>query len=103
MGASAGATNMSAKWLCSKNFGYDVEESSVYKGIGLDDFSVLSHFDLENSMTMVQNELTALSKKINIYASNKDCAVRVKENKIDILGNVYLISNSIMQKLEETL
>ena len=103
MGASAGATNMSAKWLCSKNFGYDVEESSVYKGIGLDDFSVLSHFDLENSMTMVQKELTALSKKINIYASNKDCAVRVKENKIDILGNVYLISNSIMQKLEETL
>ncbi|TKI72852.1 cyanophycinase [Lysinibacillus mangiferihumi] len=103
MGASAGATNMSAKWLCSKNFGYDVEESSVYEGIGLDDFSVLSHFDLENNMSMVQNELSALSKEINIYASNKDCAVRVKGNKIDIFGNVYLISNSIKQKLEETL
>jgi cyanophycinase-like exopeptidase len=102
MGASAGATNMSAKWLCSKNFGYDVEESTVYEGIGLEDFSILSHFDLENNMTMVQNELSALSKKINIYASNKDCAVRVKGNKIDIFGNVYLISNSIMQKLEET-
>ena len=103
MGASAGALNMSAKWLCSKNFGYNVEESSVYDGIGLDDFSVLSHFDLENNMTMVQNELSALSKEINIYASNKDCAVRVKEDKIDIFGNVYLISNSIMQKLEETI
>ncbi|WP_370045347.1 Type 1 glutamine amidotransferase-like domain-containing protein [Lysinibacillus sp. RC79] len=103
MGASAGATNMSAKWLCSKNFGYDVEESSVYEGIGLDDFSVLSHFDLENNMSMVQNELSALSKEINIYASNKDCVVRVKGNKIDIFGNVYLISNSIKQKLEETL
>ncbi|KOS60505.1 cyanophycinase [Lysinibacillus sp. FJAT-14222] len=103
MGASAGAINMSAKWLCSKNFGYNVEESSVYDGIGLDDFSVLSHFDLENNMTMVQNELSALSEEINIYASNKDCAVRVKGDKIDIFGNVYLISNSIMQKLEETL
>ncbi|MGE7841674.1 Type 1 glutamine amidotransferase-like domain-containing protein [Lysinibacillus sp. NPDC093712] len=103
MGASAGAINMSAKWLCSKNFGYNVEESSVYDGIGLDDFSVLSHFDLENNMTMVQNELSALSEEINIYASNKDCAVRVKGDKIDIFGNVYLISNSIKQKLEETL
>ena len=34
MGASAGAINMSAKWLCSKNFGYKVEMSSVYDGIG---------------------------------------------------------------------
>ena len=103
MGASAGAINMSAKWLCSKNFGYNVDISSVYNGIGLDDFSVLSHFDLENNMTVVLNELSALSEAINIYASNKDCAVRVKGNKIDIYGNVYLISNSIMQKLEETL
>ncbi len=33
MGASAGAINMSAKWLCSKNFGDEI--SSVYDGIGL--------------------------------------------------------------------
>ena len=97
MGASAGAINMSAKWICSKNFGYNVEESAVYEGIGLDHFSVLSHFDLENNMTMVQNELSALSEEINIYASNKDCAVRVKGDKIDIFGDVYLISNAIMQ------
>lgn len=103
MGASAGAINMSAKWLCTKNFGYEVETSSVYDGIGLDNFSVLSHFDLENNMELVQDELSALSKEINIYASNKDCAVRVKGEKIDILGNVYLISHSKIQKLEETL
>ena len=58
MGASAGAINMSAKWLCSKNFGYKVEKSSVYDGIGLDDFSVLSHFDLENNLELVQSELS---------------------------------------------
>lgn len=103
MGASAGAINMSAKWLCTKNFGYEVEISSVYDGIGLDDFSVLSHFDLENNMELVQDELSVLSKEINIYASNKDCALRVKGEKIDILGNVYFISHSKIQKLEETL
>lgn len=103
MGASAGAINMSAKWLCSKSFGYNVEISSVYDGIGLDNFSVLSHFDLENNITLVQRELSPLSEEINIYASNKDCAVRVKGDKIDILGNVYLISNSKIRKLDETL
>ncbi|KOR90334.1 Type 1 glutamine amidotransferase-like domain-containing protein [Paenibacillus solani] len=103
MGASAGAINMSAKWLCSKNFGYKVEISSIYDGVGLDDFSVLSHFDLENNIALVQSELSPLSEEMNIYASNKDCAVRVKGNKVDIFGNVYLISHSKIQKLDETL
>ncbi|MFC0299565.1 Type 1 glutamine amidotransferase-like domain-containing protein [Virgibacillus soli] len=103
MGASAGAINMSTKWLCSKNLGYKVERSSVYDGIGLDDFSVLSHFDLENNIALVQEELSLLSEEMNIYASNKDCAVRVKGDKIDIIGNVYLISHSKIQKLDETL
>ena len=103
MGASAGAINMSAKWLCSKNFGYNVETSAIYEGIGLDDFAVLSHFDLENNMALVQEELSALSKEMNVYASNKDCAVRIKGDKIDILGQVYLISHSKIQKMDETL
>lgn len=101
IGASAGAINMSAKWLCSKNFGDEI--SAVYDGIGLDDFSVLSHFDLENNMALVHSELSPLSEEMNIYASNKDCAVRTKGDKIDILGDVYLISHSKIQKLDETL
>ncbi|WP_432352062.1 Type 1 glutamine amidotransferase-like domain-containing protein [Sporosarcina sp. A2] len=101
MGASAGAINMSSKWLCSKNLGDEI--SAVYEGIGLGDFSVLSHFDLENNIALVQKELSSLSEEIDIYASNKDCAVRVKEDKIDILGDVYLISHSNIQKLDETL
>ncbi|MFS1515860.1 Type 1 glutamine amidotransferase-like domain-containing protein [Bacillus sp. SCS-151] len=101
MGASAGAINMSAKFLCSKNFGDEI--SSVFDGIGLDDFSVRAHFDLENNFALVQSELSPLSEEINIYASNKDCAVRTKGDKIDIFGNVYLISHSKIQKLDETL
>ncbi|MFC0523005.1 Type 1 glutamine amidotransferase-like domain-containing protein [Pontibacillus salicampi] len=103
MGASAGAINMSAKWLCSKNLGDEVEVSSVYEGIGLDEFSVLSHFDLENNMELVQRELSPLSEEINIYASNKDCAVRIKGDKIDIIGDVHLITKSKIQKLDETI
>jgi cyanophycinase len=103
IGASAGAINMSAKWLCSKNLGYKVDKSTAYNGIGLDDFSVLSHFDLENNIALVQSELSPLSEEMDIYASNKDCAVRVRGDKIDILGNVYLISNSRIQKLDVTI
>lgn len=103
MGASAGAINMSAKWLCSKNFGYDVETSIFYDGVGLNNFSVLSHFDLENNIALVQDELSLLSKEMKVYVSNKDCALRTKGDKIDILGNVYLISHIDIQKLDETL
>lgn len=103
IGTSAGAINMSAKWLCSKCTDCECDISSIYNGIGLDDFSVLSHCDLENNIEQIQRELSPLSKEMNVYASNKDCAVRVKGNKIDILGNVYLISHSKIQKLDETL
>ncbi|MGG0643071.1 Type 1 glutamine amidotransferase-like domain-containing protein [Sporosarcina gallistercoris] len=103
MGASAGAINMSAKWLCSKNLGYEGEISSIYVGIGLDDFSVLSHFDLENNISLVQSELAPLSEEMKIYASNRDCAIRIKGDIIDIFGKVYLISHSKIYKLDETL
>ncbi|QPC46967.1 Type 1 glutamine amidotransferase-like domain-containing protein [Mangrovibacillus cuniculi] len=102
LGASAGAINMSAKWLCSKNIGDKVEVNTVYEGIGLDIFSILSHFDLENNMELVQSELSVLSEEIDIYVSNKDCALRTKGDKIDVIGDIYLLSNSKFQKLDET-
>ncbi|TYS58525.1 cyanophycinase [Sutcliffiella horikoshii] len=103
MGASAGAINMSAKWLCSKKLGFEVETSSLIDGVGLDDFSVLSHYDLENNTDLVLSELSPLSHEMDIYASNKDCAIRVKGTQIDIYGNVYVISDSVIQKLDATL
>ena len=63
MGTSAGAINMSAKWVCSKFTDYKGEISSICDGIGLDDFSVLSHFDLENNIAQIQDELSSLSEK----------------------------------------
>ena len=62
MGASAGAINMSAKWLCSKNTGYKVETSVIYEGIGLDDFYFYSTHNLEIDNTSLQEELFPLLK-----------------------------------------
>ncbi|WP_339148985.1 MULTISPECIES: Type 1 glutamine amidotransferase-like domain-containing protein [unclassified Sutcliffiella] len=103
IGASAGAINMSAKWLCSKELGFETETSSIYSGVGLDDISVLSHYDLENNTDQILSELSPLSHEMDIYASNKDCAIRVKGDQIDIFGDVYVISNSVIQKLVATL
>lgn len=103
IGASAGAINMSAQWLASRNFGYAVEAPAIYEGIGLDNFSVLSHFDLENKLAMVRDELARIGEEMPVYASNKDCAVRVKGDTIDIFGAVYLVDGSGIRKLEETL
>lgn len=102
MGASAGAINMSAKWKRSERFGYPVGMDVVCDGLALDPFSVLSHFDLENNMELVQEELSALSDEMNVYASNKDCALRSKGGHIDILGDVYVMSRSNIRKLDET-
>lgn len=102
MGASAGAINMSAKWLASREFGNEIETRTVYDGIGLGNFSVLSHFDLENNMALVQNELAPLSEQMAIYASNKDCALRVQNGHIDVFGEVYLLAHGQIRKLDET-
>lgn len=102
MGASAGAINMSAKWKCSERFGYPLGMDTVCDGLALDPFSVLSHFDLENNMALVQEELSALSEEMDVYASNKDCALRTREGHLDIFGDVYAMSRSQVRKVEET-
>lgn len=102
MGASAGAINMAAKWLCSKNTGYEVETSTIYDGIGFDHFAYESHSKLDYA-ALVQGNLFPLSEKIDVYAAEQESAMRVKDGKIDIMGNVYLISHSKIQKLVETL
>jgi len=101
LGTSAGAINMSSKWMLSKYTGHTTGVRSIYNGIGLDDFSVLSHFDLENNMDHLQDELAPLINEIKVYASNKDCAIRVKDGEIDILGDIYLVSKFDVKKLHE--
>lgn len=101
MGTSAGAINMTAKWICSKYNGDNVEESVIYDGIGLNPFSFQPHLDFNNAQ-LIQGELFPLSEEMNLYMADQG-AVRVKGNKTDILGNIYLIAHSKVHKLEETL
>ena len=92
MGTSAGGMNMSNEY---------VDDGTIYKGMALNNFSFEAHFDYDN-ITLLE-ERFLLSEKMDIYvAANKNGAVRVKESKIDIIGNVYLICNSKIEKLVET-
>ncbi|MNN96102.1 hypothetical protein D3C81_2150320 [compost metagenome] len=78
-----------------------LDEGTVYEGMALNHFSFEAHFDHDNTEKI--EERFPLSEKINIYvAADQDGAVRVKDGKIDIIGNVYLISRSKIQKLVET-
>lgn len=93
MGTSAGGMNMSDEY---------VDKCTVYKGMALNHLSFEAHFDHDNT-TLIE-ERFPLSEKMDIYvAADQDGAVRVKNSKIDIIGNVYLISHSKIQKLVETL
>lgn len=93
MGTSAGGMNMSNEY---------VDECTIYEGMALNHFSFEAHFDYDN--TALIEERFPLSEKMDVYvAADQDGAVRVKGSKIDIIGNVYLISHSKIQKLVETL
>lgn len=93
MGTSAGGMNMSNEY---------VDEGTVFEGMALNHFSFEAHFDHDNAILI--EERFPLSEKMYIYvAAEKNGAVRVKDNKIDIIGNVYLISHSKIQKLAETI
>lgn len=102
IGASAGAINMAAKWLSLINTGYEVETSTIYDGIGFDHFAYESHSKRDYA-TFVQGYLFPLSEEIDVYAAEQESAIRVKDGKIEIMGPVYLISHSKIQKLVETL
>lgn len=102
MGASAGALNMSAKWLSLDSTGYEAETGTIYDGIGFDHFAYESHSKRDYS-TFAQGYLFPLSEEIDVHAAEQESAMRVKDGKIEILGPVYLISHSRIQKLTETL
>ncbi|KQY82739.1 cyanophycinase [Paenibacillus sp. Root52] len=102
MGASAGSLNMAAKWLNLTNTGNEIETSTIYDGIGFDHFAYESHSQRDYA-TFVQGYLFPLSEKMDVYAAEQESAMRVKDGKIETLGPIYLISDSKIQKLAETL
>ena len=104
IGTSAGAMNMSTKWMWSKH--HDLKSkpdvSIIYDGINLNHLSFEPHFNI-NNVALIEEDIFPLSEELNIYASVKDGAMRIKDGKVDIIGEMYLISNSKIHKLDETL
>jgi len=100
MGTSAGAKNMAAKFVCAINSNHEAEERAVYDGIALDSFVHEPYFSYDKT-ELIQNYLLPLSKEIDIYATATDAAIRVENGKVKIImGDVYLISGSKIQKYE---
>lgn len=102
LGASAGAINMAAKWLHVDNTDDDVATGTIYDGMGVDHFAYESHAKRDYA-TFVQGYLFPLSEEIDVYAAEQESAIRVQNGKLDIMGPVYLISRSKIQRLVETL
>ena len=103
MGVSAGAMNMSAKWIASKYISmgsarYTAGKSKVFDGLGLDNFALEAHINIDNSK-LFENDLFPLSQTIDVYAACYESVIRVKNGKIEVFGDVYLISESKLQKL----
>ena len=106
MGVSAGAMNMSAKWITSKYISigsvrYTAGRSKVNDGLGLDDFAFEAHIDVDNSK-LFEHDLLPLSQVIDVYAACYKSAIRVKNGKMEFFGEVYLITNSKVRKMKET-
>lgn len=95
IGTSAGAINMSKKWIASKYNRYDVEDTTFYEGLALSDFSFQPHFEDETNY-FLNNELLPFSNEITIYAPAKNGALRVKDTEITIIGSSYKISNEMI-------
>jgi len=104
MGVSAGAMNMSAKWVSSKYISmgsarYTAGESRVYDGLGLDNFALEAHIDIDN-FKLIENDLFPLAQSVDVYAASYESVIRIKNGEMTFFGDVYLISDSKIQKMK---
>ena len=103
MGVSAGAMNMSAKWITSKHIDiasarYTAGKSKVTDGLGLDNFAFEAHIDIDNTK-LFKNDLLPLSQTIDVYAACYESVIRVKNGEKEFFGDVYLVSKSQIERM----
>jgi len=99
MGTSAGAKNMSAKFVCAIESNHEAEERGIYDGLALDSFAHEPYFSLDKT-GLIQNYLLPLSQEVEIYATANDAAIRSENGNVTVVvGDVYLISSSKLQKI----
>lgn len=99
IGASAGAINMSSKWLSSKNTTNDDDKSTVFKGLDVDNFFYISKPNISLDDNAMLDELCLFSKEADIYLAMMESVLRIKESHYEIFGDIFIISNEKMTKL----
>lgn len=107
MGASAGAMNMAAKYVSSYTGEQVATQWKAQNGLGLDRFALESHSMVSGveelaQSALVQDGLMPLSTKLDVYVACEESTIRVKNGTTDIMGDVYLISDYSIRKLDET-
>jgi len=96
LGFSAGAMNMAYKGVSAK---YEAENTTIHHGLGLDNFCYVPYF-LPDMNDLVRNHLLPLSKEIDVYATSPEGFIRVQGDEVTTFGDVYLISNSQVNKMD---
>lgn len=66
-------------------------------GIGLLDFSIEPHFNINNAEVL--EDLKSYSKENKIYALEDDAYITIENNQINFYGNIYLIENQSITKI----
>ena len=110
IGASAGGMNMSAKWVTSRHVpSYSARHTNddikIYEGLGLDYFALESHAHCDSVRALADSDntkynLLPLSNEIDVYVACEESTIRLKDEKLEVMGDVYLISQSQIQKME---
>lgn len=92
-GISAGAINMGVMSLCSKD--EDSATTIVYKGLGLVDLTAEPHFSADKTEFILQ-ELYPISNRFPIFGICDGAAIRVENDGIQFIGEIYVIENEVM-------
>jgi len=108
IGASAGGMNMCAKFSYGKYIDENNREpAQTYNGLGLDDFALHSHAicDIESlaQQEHVKKYLMPLSESVDVYVACEESTIRVKNGQFEVMGDVYLIAKSRIEKMEESM
>lgn len=108
MGASAGMMNMGMHWVSDKymekHSNGKFKAGTIYDGLGLDNVAVRVRYNPNDvEANPLEEELLALSHKMDVYAACNGSVIRSKNGKLQFWGDVYLISNSKIKKMEESL
>ena len=90
---SCGAMNVAKYGYYSKDKYYT--QSFFYKGINLVDTTIDPHFDINDSEQV--NEAIRMSKTHKIYGVPNDSCIKISNNILKLIGNVYIYEDGLFK------